>query len=83
MGSLEVVEDLGGSIDPGEVAAVAVAVESRVLLRGDARGVGSDETVDVEPGLVEADGGEDDGVGDLGREGDGAVGCVGAEGEAH
>lgn len=83
VGPLEVVQDLGVPVDPGQVAAVAVAVKGRVLQLGHPRRVRADQAVDVQPRLVEADGRQDDGVGQLGRQRDGAVRRVRPEREAH
>lgn len=71
------------SIDPGQISAVAVAIQGRVLQLGDSRRERADETVDVESRLVEADGGQDDRVGQLGRQRDGAVRRKRTEREAH
>lgn len=83
VGPLEVVQDLRVSINPGQIPAVAVAIQGRFLQLGHPWRVRADQTVDVESRLVEADGCQDDRVGQLGRQRDGAVRCIRAEREAH
>jgi hypothetical protein len=75
--------DLSKLVNPGYVARVEVAVQEWILCGSNSGNKRAHKPIDVEPCLVEADCGQDDGVRNFGVLNDSGMGGVGAVGESH